>query len=338
MMGIMKRIDEKAHKKSSSIIAVLEKDYGVNALNEAKEALDKQNNTVTLLSIFGPVALAFAPVLLPWTTDWRLGNNYVNIAVALALIILLCIFLYRAHCYSGAYTQMQSSKEHLWTENEGLKKKLKMLKENRKYYVNTAKLIGDEIQSGTKDMEKLARIAISTFYVKLLTMLNGDNVTINIYEVNKNTIRMITSYAQSKYVTKEEDMEDNPFLYKNSYDINDDQIKDYYCVKCMKDNKKWYYLDHWTKIANEFKWSGWEDEENKKIIIEKADRGECKRLGFNYNQYLGIRYNHFGIIWYLEIITNNDTVFVGNFNSIAEEILDNYCLMIDVIWQIVYNK
>ena len=333
---MFKWIERRFSQKCKNTISLLESNYESNSLEKAKELSRKSNNTVTTISILGPVILSAMTIFQPWTTDWNVANNYILIGSTLCLIILLCIFLWKSNCYSKAASDIAHSKEHLTKENDVIKKKNKTLRANCTYYITTAKLIGDEIQSGKKDIERLAQIVLSTFHLKLLSMLNGDNVTINIYEVRDRKVTMLTSFTQSKYVKKEEDIEDNPLIYmENGIEIQDPHIKDYYCIKCINEKKNWFVLEDWIKIAENFKWNGWGDEENKKRIIIEKNRGECYRLGFNYNQYLGIKYKHDDITWFLEIITNKDTEFIGSFNNIANDIVDYYCPMIDVIWQIV---
>lgn len=337
---MIKWIRQKFQKKVKDTVSLLTSNHEGNALDCAREQSRKYGNLITIFSIVGPLTLSALTAVFPWTTDWKASNNYVIISLTLILIVVLCCFLWKSNCYSRAVSYIQHSKEHLTLENEALRKKNKTLRDNSNYYITTAKLIGDEIQTGKIDIERLAQIVLSTFHLKLLPMLNGDNVTLNLYQVKDQTIKMLTSLVQSKHVKREEDIEDNPLIYmKDGIGIQDGQIKEYYCVKCISinDRKRWFILEDWINIAKEFKWDGWGDEENKQRIIREKDRVECLRLGFNYNQYLGIKFKHKEITWFLEIITNKDTEFIGSINNIANEIMDSYCPMIDVIWQIVPN-
>ena len=327
-------------QRCKELISILKARYPQKEHKAASDLLQKYKKWITYVSIAGPVVLSLMFTIFPWEGTWKKANNYIDIILTIVLIVGLMHLIGKGSLYSKTVSLIETTKEHQQQLNDSLLKKIDLLQGDKSYYISTAEHIGISIKKGNKDLISLSKVMVASLYDKLTKIIHGDNVTINIYEVKDGILRMLTSFTHLIYAENQENV-DNPIIFlENGIDIKSAEIQEYYCVRCIKGKVKArnerYILPNWQTIAKEFKWDKWEPE-NKEEIIQNSNREKCLELGFRYNQYVGLKWRRDdSIIWYLEIIANDDTILDKNddIQKVARHIQETCAPMINIIWDI----
>ena len=200
------------------------------------------------------------------------------------------------------------------------------------------------MKDGKKNIEELSKVLVAVIYHNLSHITKGDNITINLYELRNEKIRMILSTTRLHYC--ERGSVDIPVLYqsKTGLDIKDGSIQEYYCIKCIrgkikgKDGK--YVISDWKKIARDFKWDGWTAKEKEKILNDndsERSREKSIELGFKYNQYFSFKIRRDdGILILFEIIANGKTTIAptDEIDRVTHRLRETYSPLISILWDI----
>ena len=335
---VLKRSRE---QKCNELVSVLRARKPDDAISEAREGAQLYKNWITIISVAGPVVLSLLFAFFPWVVTWEIANNYIVIVATLALVGALVFLFYKSDLYSKAVFQIEQSQEYQQQQIDALRRKNDTLQRDKSYYVSVAEQISIAIKAGNKDLGSLARVAVASLYDYLTKILHGDNVTINLYELKNNQLKMLQSFTHLKYLEKKENV-DNPLLFETDtgIDIKSSEIQSYYCVRCLKGKEKGhngrFILPDWVSIATEFQWQKW-DKADKESVIANRDREKCLELGFMYNQYMGFKWRRDdGIVGFLEIITNDETTLDEreSINKISRQIQEACIPFVNIIWDI----
>ena len=310
-------------------------------LELARQDVDRINTVFTLVSLLGPIVVSllylFLAIDLSSFVWWHAA---IDGAATVILIVALLVLFFKLNIAQGVITKIETSILVQQEQINSLKKQIETLKNNQSLYVIATQLIGQEMKGGKTDIVSLTKILFAVIYQNLSKITSGDNITINLYELRNNRIKMILSTTRLHHCQR--DSVNIPVLFKaeNGLDIKDRNIQDYYCIKCLtgkvrgKDGK--YILPDWISLAKEFKWEGWTQEE-KQDILNSADREKCIEQGFKYNQYLGFKIKRDdGTIGYFEIIANEDTVIadIHHLNSVTHRLRETYSPLLSILWDI----
>lgn len=308
-------------------------------LAEAEEL--KRSQTFTVLSIIGPIMLSFMFICINLDISnlvfWKL---LVDIAATLILIVAILILHARVDVARCAVNRIKLSKAYRNKQIDVLEKKNNRLEERQSFFCSVIETIGSTIKEGKKGIEDLAKVFVAAVYYDLSKVAKGDNITINIYELKEERVKMILSSNRRRYCDR--DSCNIPVLYKpkEGFDIKDESIQDYFCIRCIRGKAKGYngryVLGDWETLVKEFKWDGWNEEE-KEDILKNKNRGRCIEVGFRYNQYVGfVLRRDDGTVVFLEIIANDYTVIgeSGEVDHIAYGLKETYSPLLNVLWDI----
>ena len=340
-LAVIVAMSRSKDQKCKELVSVLHARRPGDTIAAAKEGAQLFNNWITIISVGGPVLLSVLLAIFPWETTWKKANNYIAIFTTLSLIASLIFLINKSSLYNRAVSFIERSQEYQQQQIDALQRKIDTLQRDKSYYVSVAEQIGIAIKNDKKDLLSLARVAVASLYDYLTKILHGDNVTINLYELKNNQFRMLQSFTHLKYLEKKENL-DNPLLFKADagIDLKSPEIQSYYCVRCLKGRVKGhdgrFVLPDWVTIATEFQWQKW-DEAEKESIINSHDREKCLEIGFKYNQYIGFKWKRVdGIVGFLEIITNDETVLDEheNINKVGRQIQEACIPFVNIIWDI----
>ena len=312
-----------------------------NLLGLANENLDEINQKIAWVSIFGPIIISliysFFPVDFSSLIWWKVALNILSTIIVIALLLVL---FREKEIRQKVVGEIEKSKENSQKQIERLEKNIRFLKDNQIFFVSTAELIANSIKEGKNDIKSLSKILVASIYHNLSQIANGDNITINLYELKNDKIRMIFSNTRFQYCDRNNI--NAPFLLNNNnqLDISDSSIQEYYCIKCMRNKIRsknhCYRIYDWKDLAKEFKWDGWTPKERDNII-NNNDREKCIEIGFKYNQYFAfdIRRND-NITCFFEIITNEYTTIASDkeFDHITYELKETYLPFINILWDL----
>ena len=307
----------------------------------AKEEVSRLSMAFTLTSLIGPIAISFLYSL--FTIDlsalvWQ--HLVVDVVATLALIITLFVLNWKLDVAQRVVTSIETDKAINQKQIETCKKEIKRLEKNQSFYASATQLIGQAMKNGQKNIDELSKVLVSAIYTDLSRTIQDDNITINLYELRNEKIKMILSATQSKYCERDSVNIPALFQYQAGKDIKDGDIQDYYCIKCIRgkirarDGK--YVISDWEGIVRQFKWDKWTDQEKEQILASK-NREECIQQGFKYNQYFAfmIRRDD-GIQIFFEIITNGETIIAppGEINHVTHQLKEKYSPLISILWDI----
>lgn len=311
-----------------------------DALEYAKKKANECTRRFTLASIIGPIVLAvfyaFLPVDLKNLLSWRTLIDTIGAGVLIAVILVLFA---NSNNMQDVVVGLQTSKEQMQKQIEGLEKNIKLLKTDKTFYISATELIGKAINDGSNDLKSLAKVVISAIYHDLSKIADGDNLTINLYELKNGKIKMLHSSTRLHHCDK--NSINLPELYKEEagLDIKDNHIEDYYCIKCIRgkvrDRGNKYILSDWISIVEKFKWH-WKESE-KEDILKSRDRNKCIELGFKYNQYFAFKMSmQNNITGYFEIIANEDTFIAldEDLVHVGQRLQEKYSPLLSVLWDI----
>ena len=332
---------EQAVDERKSILEVRAKHDIMLMLKLAKEEVDKLNTVFTLVSLIGPIAISLLYLFL--TIDfsalvwWHLA---VDVAATLALIIALLVLFYKLDIAQRVITLIETSKADRQKRIEALEKRIELLEGDQSFYISATQLIGQAMKDGKKDIEALAKVLVAVIYHNLSHITKGDNITINLYELRDEKIKMILSTTRLHHC--ERSSVDIPVLYQSQtgLDIKDGSIQDYYCIKRIRGKIKGrdgkYVISDWKKLAREFKWDGWTAKEKEKILKD-SDREKCIELGFKYNQYFSFKIRRDdGTLVFFEIIANGQTIIAptNEINRVTHRLRETYSPLLSILWDI----
>lgn len=330
-------------QKTDKLAAAIQIEAAANNKDELEYAKVKAANATRRFSIFsviGPIALsvlfAFFPIDLNNLIAWK---TLINVSGAAILIAVILVSFAKSNRMQDVVVGLQTSKEQMQKKIDGLEKNIKLLKADKTFYISATELIGNAIKDGSYDLKSLAKVVISTIYHDLSTIADGDNLTINLYELKNGRIKMLHSSTRLHHCDK--NSINLPELYKaaDGLDIKDSLIQDYYCIKCIRgkvhDKGGKYILSDWISIVEKFKWH-WKENEKEEILISK-DREKCLELGFKYNQYFAFKMpipNN--ITGYFEIIANEETFLAldKNLLHVGQRLQEKYSPLLSVLWDI----
>lgn len=337
-------MDKKKEQKVEERKSILETRAGKNiekALQLARDNTELLSKALARVSTFGPIAASFLYLIFPIDFSnfiwWHLA---IDVAATGILITALLVLFGKLDVEQRVINRIETDKADRQRRVELLEKKVEQLKGDQAFYVSATQLIGEEMKNGKKDVASLAKALIAAIYHNLSKKTRGDNLTINLYELRNGRIKMIHSTTRLQHCNRSS--VDIPVLYESptGLDSNDESIKDYYCIKCIKgrirgrDDK--YTISDWKKMAELFKWGKWTDEEREEII-KNNDREKCIELGFKYNQYFSFKIKRDdGTTCLFEIIANGDTEIasVDELNHVTHQLRDTYSPMVNILWDI----
>ena len=340
-MAVIAVMSRTKDQKCKELVLVLRSRRPDDPIQAAREGAQLFSNWITIVSVGGPILLTLILAILPWQNTWKKANNYIAVSATLFLIVSLILLVKRSSLYNRAVSFIEHSQEYQRQQNDALRRKIDTLQRDKSYYVSVAEQIGITIKNDNKDLLSLSRVAVASLYDYLTKILHGDNVTINLYELKNNQFRMLQSFTHLKYLEKKEDV-DSPLLFKTDIgiDIKAPEIQNYYCVRCLRGREKGrdnrFILPDWISIAAEFQWNKW-DKAEKESIINNQDREKCLEIGFKYNQYIGFKWKRDdGIVGFLEIITNDETVLDENesIHKVGRQIQEACIPFVNIIWDI----
>lgn len=327
-------------EKLTATIKIEANSNGRDILEYSKEKARKLTSTFTWVSIIGPIVLAalyaFLPVNLDNLFSWR---NSINLIGTGALIAIILVIFVKSNNMQDVILGVQTSREQMQKHIEGLEKNIKLLKADKTFYISATELIGKAINEGSNDLKSLAKVVISAIYHDLSKIAEGDNLTINLYELKDGRIRMLHSSTRLHHCDK--NSINLPELYKeeDGLDIKDSVIEEYYCIKCVRgkvhDKGGKYILSDWISIVEKFKWH-WKENEKEEILMYK-DREKCLELGFKYNQYFAFKIlmpNN--VTGYFEIIANEETFLAldKDLLHVGQRLQEKYSPLLSVLWDI----
>lgn len=312
-----------------------------SALDLAKSEQNKLSNIYTLTSVIGPVVVSLLYLFLAIDFSafiwWHL---FVDVAATIILIATLLFLFYKLDIIQRVIARIETSKEQLQKRIEALDKNIKRLEGNEVFYISATELIGKTMKSGKTDLESLSKVVIGAIYHNLSGITNGDNITINLYELRNSRIKMILSCTRLQYC--ERDSVDIPALYsaKDGLDISNSSIQDYYCIQCIRGKVRpkggKFVIDDWKEMVEKFRWDNWEPGE-KEVILRNGDRERCIEQGFRYNQYFAFKFvRDDRTVGYFEIIANEYTTIAldKEFDHITHKLKETYLPLLKILWDI----
>ena len=333
----------KKKQKIDKLLATIQIEATANNKDVFVYAKEKATNATRIFSaasVVGPIALSvlftFFPVDLNNIIAWK---TLINVGGAAILIVGILVLFAKSNRMQDVVVGIQTSKEQMLKQIDGLEKNIKLLKADKTFYISATELIGNAIKDGSYDLKSLSKVVISAIYHDLSKIADGDNFTINLYELKNGRIKMLHSSTRLHHCDK--NSINLPELYKASdgLDIKDSIIEDYYCIKCIRgkvhDKGGKYILSDWISIVEKFKWH-WKESEKEEILISK-DREKCLDLGFKYNQYFAFKMlmpNN--ITGYFEIIANEETFLAldKNLLHVGQRLQEKYSPLLSVLWDI----
>lgn len=336
----MKIRKEQKIEERRSIITVRASQNTDSALKLAKADVDKWNRIFTAVSIVGPIVISLLYLILPVDFSALVRRNlFIDIAATLTLIVALLFVFSKLDLSQCVVAKIEASKEYVQKQIETLEKRIEIMEGDQTFYISATELIAKSMKKGDMDLESLAKVLIAAIYHNLSKVTDGDNLTINLYELRNSRIKMVVSNTRLQYC--ERDSIDIPELFKatDGVDIKDETIQDYYCIRCIRGKVKekvGKFLADWKTIVREFKWDGW-DVGEKEDIIKNNDHDKCIELGFKYNQYFAFQIRRDdGTIGFFEIIANKNTTIASDkeLNRVTNRLKETYYPLLSILWDI----
>lgn len=341
-MDRKKRKDQKINDRIA-LLSNRAKENGKSSVDLAKKDVDKAGRVFNCLSVLGPIVVAFLYSIFPIEIANILRpNTVIDTAVTGLLIVLLLASFSKWGFAQRVLREIELSKENTTKQISSLKTRLKIAEEDQSFYVSAMELMGKSMKAGAMDLDSLAKAIVAAIYHNLSRTSDGDNFTINLYELRNGRVKMIVSSTRLRYCDR--DSVDIPklFKYEDGIDIKAESIQDYYCIKCIrgkiKDRAGKFLADQKT-IVQEFKWDDWAPGEKEKII-ESGDYESCFDLGFRYSQYFAfiIRRDD-GIIGFFEVIARNESRIAPEetLNRVTQRLQETYYPILNILWDISGN-
>lgn len=337
----MEKKKEQAIEKSRAILEAQTKRDIERTLKLAKEKAETTNKQLNKVSFIGPMCISLLYLIFPvdfaalvW---WHLA---VDVVATLVVIAILLQWVYKLDIAQCVVTKIETDKEDRQKRIEKLEEKIRLLDDDKSFYASATQMIGEEMKKGKKDIASLAKVLCAAIYHNLSMVAKGDNITINLYEVRNDNIKMILSSTRLRYCEKSS--VNIPELYKSDtgLDIKDKSIQEYYCIKCLRGKVKGrdgkYIISDWEKLARLFKWSGWSSTE-KEEILKNHDRQRCIEQGFKYNQYFAFKIKRAdGVTGFFEILANEYTLLAptNEIDHVTHRLRDTYLPLINILWDI----
>lgn len=338
-MDSKKRKDQQINDRIA-LLSNRAKENGKSSVDLAKKDVDKAGRIFTCLSVLGPIVVAFLYSFFPIEIANILGlNSFIDTTVTGLLIVLLLVSFSKWGFAQRVLRKIELSKENTTKQIAALKNRLKIAEGDQSFYVSAMELMGKSMKEGATDLDSLAKAIVAAIYHNLSRTAEGDNFTINLYELRNGRVKMIVSSTRLRYCDR--DSVDIPelFKYEDGIDVKTESIQDYYCIRCIrgkiKDRAGKFLADQET-IVREFKWSGWEPGEKKKII-ESGNYERCFDLGFRYSQYFAfiIRRDD-GIIGFFEVIARKGARIAPEetLNRVTQRLQETYYPILNILWDI----
>ena len=316
------------------------------ALSEARDDQDKWVRLSNITAVVGPLLLTIIYAVKPFNTESLFcRRNTIDLFLAFLTVGAIFSVNHKVFFYFDVAKEIELSKEQQNIENEELIAENRFLDAYHSFSINAIRTLAERLQQDELNLSKCSDIIISCLYDSLLILFDNDYITINIYELCNNTVRMINTFTPLQYAEKHDTIE-NPLLYMNRHDgisIFDERIKEYYCIRILKGEisgiDKKYILPDWISILKEFKCDKLTNDKKQEIIKNK-DRKACVNSGFLYNQYIGIEFfPKDEITGFLEIIPMKKArICSDDIDSIATEIKDSFVPLLNVMWTISANR
>lgn len=257
----------------------------------------------SLTTYVAPIFITIASLLITNCLDLK---EWIEITAQVAIMVLAVgfgIFLgYKETIYTSAASVLKKDSQ---VKNTKIKELLNTVKEKDgdiNFLMSLLNNLGKHIARGESTIFALANhLAVEIYHDCMRRFGDEFEVTVNIYEKKKKKLTMIGHQQVSPY-------SDAPALYlsgETGMQINDDTIKDFYCVECIEGKNDINCISDWKKIIDAFKWHDADKNEIKK------SKEACRKAGFTYNQYISCRYsfdrnNEHAML--LEIITHNESI------------------------------
>lgn len=333
---------DKRQQKAEELFSVFEtraKQSNKKLIDIASHEYNKSNQLFTGFSVLGPIVLSGIYLIFPIDPSafvwWKALIDFV---VTFGLILCLCALLHKLNTIQAVISKIETSKEARKQKIQQLEAQIEQFEKDQSFYVLATQRIAETIRDGKKDIESLGKTLVSLVFMNLSQITTHNNFTLNLYEKKNNRVKMILSSTRERYIRRED--LDNPLLYKDDgCDIDDANIRDYFCVKCMADKipdeNGRYYLHDWVEIAKAFRWNRWGNQ--KKNILSSRDRQKSKQLGFAYNQYIGFKITrHDKTVVFFEIIANEDAVLADRdqLSFQAYYLCRTYSPLLSILWDI----
>lgn len=315
--------------------------YKKDPINGAKGIESKLSTISTLLSVIGPlivsVVCAFSPFKKPdpfTASSFILQNRGV-----IVLVIVVIVLIISSHVAFGiardVVNALSSDENNTRIECEELNKENDELKRNMIFFSTAAASMSKNLLKHRGDvLQNLADsmvMAICTDCKGKYQIKSG--LAAILYELKENRIRVI-GYNQDETHYKV-----FPEIFRNGVSIEDDEVKDYFCVQCICSKRNNTILHDWKALVKAFIFN-WPDGYDKEVIIKNNDREKCKHAGFRFNQYISLRHKmDDGVVWLLEIVALNDETFTENTDSdgledIAWKMGELYRPFVSIIWDL----
>lgn len=308
---------------------------------------EKHSSILTIVSIVGPMVISalysFYPPLV--NNSFLSKHMLCDVAATVVFIVALMYYLIQINIIHTSIREFESTKAYGRQQINELKVKVDTLQKEISFYGGVLHHVADSTKKETLDIKDLVNHIFASIYVNLMAYSQGDYITLGLYELRNDTVKLISYNKRLVHCNNKTDI-DNPILFMatDGLNINDESIRDYYCIKCMrgvirgKDNK--YVLPNWESIVRAFEWKKWE-KGIKDQVLEKHDLELCRNAGFEYNQYIGLKIPiNNDIIAYLEIIANKDT-FVASEEKIdyfARGLQEKYAPIISALFGITKRQ
>lgn len=334
----------KTEEKVEERLSILETRANRNhkqILELANRDVARLNRLFTPLSLIGPVFISILySVFTISFSAFVLWHLIVDVAATITLIVALLVLFSKLNIAQNVITKIETDKVDRQKRIESLEERICLLESDQSFYISATQLIGQTMKNGQADIESLAKVLVASIYHNLSRLSNGENITINLYELRNDTIKMILSTTRFQHCSR--DNVDIPVLYQSvdGLDIKDNRIQDYYCIKCIRGKIKGrdgkYVLANWERIVQEFKWDGWTSTEKQKIL-NQHDHQKCIEQGFKYNQYLGFKIRRDdGIVVFLEIIANEHTTIAptSEIDHVSHRLRETYSPLLSILWDI----
>lgn len=328
-------------RKIREAIASIKETYPDFSIAEVKKRIDKWSNLSFLATFAGPVIISaivclFPPQFIFSLFFFCLKNNIIT-TLSIIIVIVSGVFFHQKHSFYQKILFTLQNDEQIQKRNVStLQAQIQTLKHEVAFYIGALQMIA-RIPKDSKDrLIALAQNVVACIYNDCKHRFSLEQqFAVNLYELNGSKLRMLAHYQPDSF-------DANPLLFKeDGIDIHDEQIKDYYCVRCITRQAERFVIGTWQDMLRNFKWNHWPDEVNKEQILRDNNREICLNAGFCYNQYIGLRIpRRDGVVAFLEIISFQEVTFSlpNHLDTVSRTLRDLYLPLVYVLWDIVHTN
>jgi len=199
--------------------------------------------------------------------------------------------------------KIKESPSQLKNQNSGLNEKNTELQRLCLFYINCSSIIRNIIH-GDRTQDDIGRELAVALHSSIVKRNKGkcDDLTINIYILHDEKIRIIGNYHEGAYI-------DAPRLLETTLSVTDRLIANFYSVKCIKSNDSTFVLKNWKEMVENYI-----PDANRRIELID-DRKEAIKRGFKYNQSIcfrdTIKYPGDTLSVLIELVTYNNSQFAN---------------------------